>query len=166
WRRMTSHDGPWVIVVDYLHERTLDRRKQALLKLCGVLTEIPDIAFHVLSKEIKRVLRKHAVGIDRIMHLDTSNPINGSGVVSYGKDVFDRSVRGEIGKGCARNERKVRVIYSGGEVSRIDRWVVAVRAEFLTTRLSHLESSLARIKPISQIGRGLSLAQCPCCRVS
>src|SRR6266496_5548348 len=163
---MGLHDDSCLIVVESGQERTLDRGEKTVLQLGRVLPEVPDIAFPVLSKEIKGILRKFALGVDRIMHLDTSNTTNDSGVVSHGKDVSDRSVRSEIGKGCARNERKVRVIYSGGEVSRIDRWVVAVRAEFLTTRLSHLESSLARITRISQIGCGLSLTRCPCCRVS
>jgi hypothetical protein len=87
-----------------------------------------------LSKEIKGIFRKFAVGEDRIMHLDTSNTINDSGVVSHGKDVFDPSARSEIGKGCARNERKVRVIYSRGEVSRMDDRVVA--AQRLSQRFS------------------------------
>jgi hypothetical protein len=36
----------------------------------------------------------------------------------------------------------------------------------LTTRLSHLEPSLAGIKRISQIGRGVLVARSPRCRVS
>ncbi len=163
---MGFHDDSWLIVVDSGQERTLDCGKKAVLKLGRVFSEVPDIAFEILSEEIQGILRKYVVGIDRIMHLDTSNSINDSGVVSYRKDVFDDSVRGEIGKGGARNERKVRVIYSRGEVIPIDRWIVAVRAEFLTTRLSHLEPSLAGIKRISQIGRGLLVARSARCRVS
>src|SRR5215831_4360660 len=163
---MGFHNDSRLIVVDSGQERTRNRGDKTVVELGCVLPEVPDIAFQVLSKEIKGIFRKYVVGVDRIMYFDTSNPINDYGVVSYGKDVFDRSGLIEIGKGCARNERKIRVIYSGSEVSRIDGWVVTVRAEFLTTRLSHVESSLARITRISQIGRGLLLARLPRCRVS
>src|SRR5207244_247322 len=80
--------------------------------------------------------------------------------------VFDRSVRGEIRKGCARNERKERVIYRRGEVTRIDHWIVAGGAKLLTTLLPHLKSPTAGIKRISQIGCGLLLARSTRCRVS
>src|SRR5215472_252234 len=163
---MGFHNDSRLIVIGSGQERTFDRGDKAVLKLSRVFPEVPDIAFQVLSKKIKSIFCKYVVGIDRIMHLDTGNTINDSGIMSHSKDVFDRSALIEIGKGCTRSERKIRVIYGGSEVSRIDGWVVTVRAEFLTTRLSHVESSLARITRISQIGRGLLLARSPRCRVS
>ena len=163
---MGFHDDSCLIVVEAGQERTLDRGEKTILQLGRVLSEVPDIAFPVLSKKIKGILRKFVVGVDRIMHLDTGNTINDSGVVSHGKDVFDPSVRGEISKGCTRNERKVRVIDSRGEVFRIDDWIVAARAKLLTTCLSYLESPLAGIKRISQIGCGLFLARSPRRRVT
>src|SRR5215510_11154638 len=150
---MGFHDDSWLIVVDSGQERTLDRRQKTVLELGCVLPEIPNITVSVLSKEIKGILRKYIVGIDGIMHLDTCNTVNDSGIVSHSKDVFNRSVRSEIGKGCARNERKVRVINYRCEVSRIDDWVVGARSKLLTTRLPHLESPTAGIKRVSQIGR-------------
>src|SRR6516162_6734823 len=107
---MSFHDDSWLIVVGSGQERTLDRGNKAVLELLRVFPEVPDIAFQVLSKEIQGILSKYAVGKDRIMHLDTSNTINNSRVVSHGKDVFDPSVPTEIGKGCTQNERKVRVL--------------------------------------------------------
>src|SRR5215472_13771236 len=142
---MGFHNDSRLIVIGSGQERTFDRGDKAVLKLSRVFPEVPDIAFQVLSKKIKSIFCKYVVGIDRIMHLDTGNPINDSGIVSHRKDVFDRSALIEIGKGCTRSERKVRVIYSRGEVSRIDDWVVAARAKFLTTSLSYLNSSLAGI---------------------
>src|SRR5215467_8441288 len=135
---MGFHDDSCLVVVESGQERTLDRGEKTILELGRVFPEVPDIAVPVLSKEIKGILRKYAVGVNRIMHLDTSNTINDPGIVSHCKDVFGRSVRSEIGKGGARNERKVRVIYGRGEVSRIDDWVVAAWAKLLTTLLPHL----------------------------
>src|SRR5438874_10334948 len=134
---MSFHDDSCLIVVDSGQERTLDRCEETILKLGCVLSEVPDIAFPILSKEINGILRKFVVCVDRIMHLDASNTINNSRVVSHSKDVSDRSARSEIGKGCARNEWKVRVIYGRGEVNRIDNWIVRARAKLLTTRPSH-----------------------------
>src|SRR5438874_942291 len=162
---MGFHDDSWLIVVHSRQERTCDRSEKAVLELGRVLPEVPDVAFQVLSKEITGILRKYAVGVHRIMHLDTCNTINDSGLVSHGKDVFDRSVRSKIGKGGARNQWEVRIIYCRGEVSRIDDWIVGARAKLLTTRLSYLESSSAGIKRISQIGCGLPLARSPRCGV-
>jgi hypothetical protein len=155
---MSFHDDSCLIVVDSGQERTLDRCEETVLKLGCVLSEVPDIAFPILSKEIKGILRKFVVCVDRIMHLDTSNTINNSRVVSHSKDVSDPSVPTEIGKGCTRSERKVRVIYGRGEVSRIDNWIVRAWAKLLTTRPSHIKSSAAGITRISQIGCGLLLA--------
>src|SRR5215831_5241391 len=107
---MGFHDDSWLIVVDSGQERTLDRGEKTVLELGCVLPEIPNITVSVLSKEIKGVLRKYVVSIDGIMHLDTCDTVDDYGIVSHGKNVFNRSVRSEIGKGRARNQRKVRVI--------------------------------------------------------
>src|SRR5215475_10316955 len=163
---MSFHNDSCLIVAESGQKRTVDRGKETVLKLGCVLPKVPDIALPVLSKEIKGILRKLAVCVHRIMHLDTSNTINNSGVVSHSKDVSDPSVPTEIGKGCTRSERKVRVIYGRGEVSRIDNWIVRAWAKLLTTRPSHIKSSAAGITRISQIGCGLLLACAPFCRVS
>src|SRR5919109_1373807 len=123
---MGFHDDSWLIVVDSGQERACDCGDKTVVKLLRVLPEVPDIAFQVLSKKIKGIFRKYVVGIDRIMHLDTGNPINDSGIMSHRKDVFDRSALIKIGKGCTGSERKVRVIYSGGEVSWIDGRIVTI----------------------------------------
>src|SRR5262249_16716914 len=163
---MRFHDDSCLIVAESGEERTLDGGEETVLKLGCVLPKVPDIAFPILSKKIKGILRKFVVCVDRIMHLDASNTINNSGVASHGKDVSDSAVPTEIGKGCTRNERKVRVIYGRREVSRIDNWIVRARAKLLTTRPSHIKPSTAGITRISQIGCGLLLACAPSCRVS
>src|SRR5215469_1020312 len=160
---MSFHNDSRLIVVDPRQKRPLNRGEKTVVELGRVLPEVPNITFQVLSKEIKGILCKYAVGEHRIMHLDASNTINDPGVVSHGKDIFDRSVGREVRKCCARSQWKVRVIYGRGEISRIDRWIVAAGAKLLATLAAHLESPTAGIKRVSQIGCGLLLARPPRC---
>ena len=154
---MRFHNDPCLIAVDSGQKRTFDRSKKAVLELGCVLPEVPDVAIPVLSKEIKGVFCKFAFGVNGIMHYDTSNTINNHGIVSHGEDVCNHSVRSGIGKGRSRNKRKVKVIYSRSEVTRVDDWVVW-GTKLLTTLLAQLETSTAGTKRISQIGCRLILA--------
>src|SRR5215475_8889805 len=155
---MGFHDDSCFIVINSGQERTVDRGDKTVVEFGCVLPEIPNISLSVLSKEIKGIFCKLAVGVDRIMYLNTTDTIDDSGFMSHGKHVSDCSVRIEVGKGCARKQWKVRIVDSRCEVTRIDDWVVRPRSKLLTTLLPHLVPSSAGIKRVSQIGFGLSLA--------